>query len=60
MTPRLLFHMDVLTALTYACSQNPAELKAGEQQLKAWEKERGYYAGLAVSYNVLYNKAALT
>lgn len=44
--------MDVLTihnALLYACSQDPHELKLGEKQLTSWEKEKGYYGGLAVS-----------
>lgn len=47
--------MDVLSihsALRLACSQDPNKLKTGEQQLKSWEKEKGYYAGLAVSMTV--------
>ena len=38
----------VLEALRCACSQEPAVLKAGEEQLRAWESEPGYYASLAV------------
>ena len=38
----------VLEALQYACSQDPSVLKVGEQQLKAWESEKGFYAALAV------------
>ena len=40
--------LNVHTALRFACSQDPNELKVGEQQLKAWQKEKGYYAGLVV------------
>lgn len=39
----------VLEALRCACSQEPSVLKVGEQQLKAWEKEAGFYTALAVS-----------
>ena len=39
----------VLQALQCACSQDPAVLKVGEQQLKAWETEKGFYTSLAVS-----------
>ena len=39
------------TALQFACSQNPSELKLGEKQLRVWEEQSGYYAGLAVGYN---------
>lgn len=39
----------VLQALKCACSQDPAVLKVGEQQLKAWETEKGFYTSLAVS-----------
>lgn len=42
--------LNVHTALRYACSQDPNELKVGEQQLKAWQKDKGYYAGLAVRF----------
>ena len=38
------------TALQFACSQNPSELKLGEKQLRVWEEQSGYYAGLAVGY----------
>lgn len=38
----------VLQALQLACSQDPNVLKLGEQQLKAWETEKGFYASLAV------------
>lgn len=51
--------LNIHTALRYACSQDPGELKAGEQQLKAWEKDKGYYAGLAVRdtmSNVIYTQ----
>lgn len=41
----------VLQALQCACSQDPAVLKVGEQQLKAWETEKGFYTSLAVSIN---------
>ena len=41
----------VLQALQCACSQDPAVLKVGEQQLKAWETEKGFYTSLAVSMN---------
>lgn len=41
----------VLQALKCACSQDPAVLKVGEQQLKAWETEKGFYTSLAVSMN---------
>ena len=40
----------VLEALQCACSQDPAVLKAGEERLKAWEAEKGFYTALAVSY----------
>lgn len=39
----------VLEALRCSCSQEPSVLKVGEQQLKAWEKEAGFYTALAVS-----------
>ena len=39
----------VLQALSCACSQDPRVLRVGEEQLKKWEKERGYYSALAVS-----------
>ena len=39
----------VLEALQCACSQDPSVLKVGEQQLKAWEKEPGFYTALSVS-----------
>lgn len=39
----------VLEALQCACSQDPSVLKVGEEQLKAWEKENGFYTALAVS-----------
>lgn len=39
----------VLEALKYACSQDPSVLKVGEQQLKAWENQKGFYTALAVS-----------
>jgi hypothetical protein len=39
--------MEIHSALVYACSQDPDVLKVGQQQLKAWEKEKGYYGGLA-------------
>ena len=38
----------VLQALQCACSQDPSVLKVGEQQLKAWETEKGFYSTLAV------------
>lgn len=37
----------VLQALQCACSQDPSVLKIGEQQLKAWETEKGFYSTLA-------------
>ena len=43
----------VLQALQCACSQDPAVLKVGEQQLKAWETEKGFYTSLAVSINTV-------
>lgn len=47
----------VLEALRCACSQEPAVLKAGEEQLRAWESEPGYYASLAVrTMRQLFNK----
>ena len=39
---------EVYRTLRYACSQNPDELRAGEEQLKQWEQRSGYYAELAV------------
>ena len=39
----------VLEALQCACSQDPSVLKVGEQQLKVWESEKGFYTALAVS-----------
>jgi hypothetical protein len=39
----------ILEALKLACSQNPEELKEGEQKLKTWEREGGFYSELAVS-----------
>lgn len=38
----------VVEALQCACSQDPAVLRVGEQRLKAWEGEKGFYATLAV------------
>ena len=43
----------VLEALQCACSQDPSVLKVGEQQLKAWENENGFYTALAVRVNHL-------
>ena len=40
----------VLEALQYACSQDPSVLKVGEQQLKTWEREPGFYTALSVSF----------
>ena len=40
----------VLQALQCACSQDPSVLKIGEQQLKAWETEKGFYSTLAVRF----------
>ncbi|XP_019852787.1 PREDICTED: importin-11-like isoform X2 [Amphimedon queenslandica] len=42
--------LNVHTALRFACSQDPNELKVGEEQLKAWQKDKGYYAGLATVF----------
>ena len=39
----------ILEALKLACSQNPEELKKGEEKLKNWEREAGFYSELAVS-----------
>ena len=38
----------VLEALQYACSQDPSVLKVGEERLKTWEKEKGFYTALSV------------
>lgn len=46
---RTMSEAAVLQALKCACSQEPAVLKVGEQQLKAWETEKGFYTSLAVS-----------
>ena len=40
---------ELLQALQLACSQNPEELKVGEEKLSAWKKEKGFYRELAVS-----------
>lgn len=40
---------EILQALQLACSQNPEELKIGENELSAWKKEKGFYTELAVS-----------
>lgn len=40
---------ELIQALQLACSQNPEELKVGEQQLGVWRTQRGFYSGLAVS-----------
>lgn len=39
----------ILEALKLSCSQNPEELKKGEEKLKNWEREAGFYSELAVS-----------
>lgn len=46
----------VLRALQLACSQNPGELKIGENELSVWKKEKGFYSELAVSHrgNIIY------
>lgn len=40
---------ELLQALQLACSQNPEELKIGEEKLSAWKREKGFYSELAVS-----------
>lgn len=40
---------ELLQALHLACSQNPEELKVGEEKLSAWKREKGFYSELAVS-----------
>lgn len=52
MTALLITPEMVHRALQFACSQNPQELKQGEQQLAMWDKERGFYSGLIVSHVV--------
>ena len=41
---------EILQALQLACSQNPDELKVGEEKLSAWKREKGFYPQLAVSH----------
>ena len=45
---------DLLQALELACSQDPENLKVGEQQLDAWKNQTGFYSSLAVSYSPVY------
>lgn len=40
---------EILQALQLACSQNPEELKIGEEKLSTWKRQQGFYSGLAVS-----------
>ena len=40
---------EILQALQLACSQNPDELKVGEEKLGSWKREKGFYSELAVS-----------
>ena len=47
-SPWLMASEEVYRTLRYACSQNPDDLRAGEEQLKQWEQRSGYYAELAV------------
>lgn len=55
---------ELLQALQLACSQNPEELKVGEEKLSAWKREKGFYTQLAVStlsvvYKLLHYTASL-
>lgn len=49
---------EVLQALQLACSQNPEELKVGEEKLSAWKREKGFYRELAVSPHEVNQKPA--
>ena len=40
---------NIVEALIFACSQDPAVLKVGENYLKEWESQSGFYTILAVS-----------
>ncbi len=39
---------EILQALQLACSQNPEELKIGEEKLTTWKREKGFYRELTV------------
>ena len=39
---------EILQALQLACSQNPGELKVGEEKLTSWKREKGFHQELAV------------
>ena len=41
--------VEVLQALQLACSQDPSQLKIGEEKLLSWKREKGFYTELAVS-----------
>lgn len=39
--------VEVLQALQLACSQDPGQLKVGEEKLLSWKREKGFYTELA-------------
>ena len=52
----------VLQALAQAPSQNTAELKPAEEQLRQWETQPGFYSVLLVRYSsahLLYSSAQM-